>query len=49
MWGVLQMAVSDLEVDFAAYADDHGRRFQALLAQMDLPELLALAAQPGPS
>jgi hypothetical protein len=49
MWGVLQMAVSDLEVDFAEYADDHGRRFQALVAQMDLPELLALAAHPGPS
>jgi thiamine kinase-like enzyme len=49
MWGVLQMAVSDLDVDFAAYAEDHGRRFQALVAQMDLPELLALAATTGPS
>jgi hypothetical protein len=36
-------------VDFAAYAEDHGRRFQALVAQMDLPELLALAATTGPS
>jgi thiamine kinase-like enzyme len=49
MWGVLQMAVSDLEVDFAAYADDHGRRYQALLAHMDVPELLALAARADPS
>jgi thiamine kinase-like enzyme len=49
MWGVLQMAVSDLDVDFAAYADEHGRRFETLVAGMDLPELLALAAGGAPS
>jgi hypothetical protein len=49
MWGVVQSAVSDLDVDFAAYAGEHGRRFQWQLEQMDLPEMLALAARTASS
>ena len=44
MWGVLQLAVSDLTVDFAAYATERGERFAHLLDAMDLPTLLDLAA-----
>jgi len=47
MWGVLQLAVSDLDVDFAAYATERGERFAHLLAPMDLPALLKLAAGAG--
>jgi len=43
MWGVLQLAVSDLDVDFAAYAGEHATRYQSLLAGMDLAGLVALA------
>jgi aminoglycoside phosphotransferase (APT) family kinase protein len=45
MWGVVQSAVSDLDMDFVAYAGDHDGRFRALLEQMDLPDVLALAEQ----
>jgi len=47
MWGVLQLAVSDLDVDFAAYAAARGEHFEALLEPMDLAELLALATAAG--
>jgi thiamine kinase-like enzyme len=47
MWGVLQLAVSDLDVDFTAYAAERGERFAQLLAPMDLPALLDLAAGAG--
>jgi hypothetical protein len=47
MWGVVQLALSDLDVDFAAYAGERGERFQALLAPMDLPALLACAGRAG--
>jgi thiamine kinase-like enzyme len=46
MWGVVQLAISELEVDFAGYATDRSDRFQALLATMDLGRMLDLAA-PG--
>jgi aminoglycoside phosphotransferase (APT) family kinase protein len=43
MWGVVQLAVSDLEVDFAAYAAERGGHFAELLSAMDLPAVLAAA------
>ena len=44
MWAVVQLAVSDLEVDFVAYATDRYERFQVLLAAMELGRLLMQAA-----
>jgi aminoglycoside phosphotransferase (APT) family kinase protein len=49
MWGVVQLAVSDLDVDFDTYAREHGERFEALLGAMALPEVLASASLLGPS
>jgi thiamine kinase-like enzyme len=46
MWGVVQLAISELEVDFAAYATERGARFEALLARIDLDRMLELAV-PG--
>jgi hypothetical protein len=43
MWGVVQLAVSTLDVDFAAYAGERAQRFTALLKAMDFDELLANA------
>jgi hypothetical protein len=43
MWGVVQLAVSSLEFDFAAYAAERGERVAALRAGLDLAELLSLA------
>ncbi|MFI5036290.1 MAG: choline/ethanolamine kinase family protein [Acidimicrobiales bacterium] len=45
MWGVLQMAISDLDVDFAQYATDHATRLMTLAGAADLDELLAAAAR----
>ncbi len=44
MWGVIQLAVSELEVDFVAYATERGERFRTLLATMELGFLLEHAA-----
>jgi thiamine kinase-like enzyme len=33
MWGIVQGAVSELDFDFAAYADEHFERLQALAAE----------------
>ncbi len=44
MWGVVQLAVSELDVDFVAYATERGERFRALLATMELDSLLEEAA-----
>jgi thiamine kinase-like enzyme len=44
MWGVLQQAVSDLDVDFTAYATEHADRFGEILAGLALDDLLASAA-----
>lgn len=50
MWGVVQMAISELEVDFAAYANERVDRFEALLSGIDVEGMLELAAQaPGGS
>ncbi len=45
MWGVVQVAVSELDVDFVGYATERGERFQALLATMELCQLLDQVAQ----
>ena len=45
MWGVVQRAVSALDVDFAAYARERGRHFEALVAAADLNALAGLAAR----
>jgi len=44
MWGVVQLAVSTLNVDFSAYAAERAERFDTLLATMDLSEQLVRAA-----
>jgi thiamine kinase-like enzyme len=43
MWGVVQLAVSTLDVDFAAYAGERAQRFTTLLETLDFDELLASA------
>jgi len=45
MWGVMQMAISKLGVDFRAYATERGEHVLALAASMDLDRLLELARQ----
>lgn len=44
MWGVVQMAISSLEIDFEDYAGEHAAGFFKILASMDLEDSLALAA-----
>jgi thiamine kinase-like enzyme len=44
MWGVLQLAISDLDVDFAQYAKDHATRMADQAAAADVDELLDAAA-----
>ena len=40
MWGVVQQAISALEFDFAAYADEHLTRVAAALADPRFPTWL---------
>jgi len=40
MWGVVQLAISALDVDFAAYCEDRKGRFDVLIGAMDLDETL---------
>jgi thiamine kinase-like enzyme len=40
MWGVVQMAVSTLDVDFVAYAQERASRFQSLVEAMDFEETI---------
>ncbi|HEV2427744.1 MAG TPA: phosphotransferase [Acidimicrobiales bacterium] len=44
MWGVVQLAISDLDVDYAAYATDHAGRMERAAAAMDLDAALAAAS-----
>lgn len=44
MWAVVQLSISELEVDFVAYATDRYARFEVLLAAMELGRLLVRAA-----
>jgi thiamine kinase-like enzyme len=43
MWAVVQLAISELEVDFVAYATERYERFEVLLAAMELERLLVQA------
>jgi aminoglycoside phosphotransferase (APT) family kinase protein len=43
MWGVVQMAISSLDVDFTSYARDRGEHAIALARQSDIDEQLRLA------
>jgi thiamine kinase-like enzyme len=40
MWGVVQMTLSSLDIDFAAYSKGKSDRFMVLLKEMDLEALL---------
>jgi hypothetical protein len=44
MWGVVQMAISSLDVDFADYAARRGRHASALWNDLDRRTVLASAA-----
>ncbi|MHB8379234.1 MAG: choline/ethanolamine kinase family protein [Acidimicrobiales bacterium] len=44
MWGVVQLAVSTLDVDFAAYSRERSDRYEELLSAMDLDEMLHAAS-----
>jgi thiamine kinase-like enzyme len=44
MWGVVQMAISSLDVDFQAYAAEHADGFFNLLGELNVEESLRLAA-----
>ena len=41
MWGVVQAAVSDLDFDFAAYADEHFARLERTAAEPSFQSALA--------
>lgn len=47
MWSVVQMAISELDFDFVAYAREHGDRFFGLVDELG-PGNLARQARPGP-
>lgn len=47
MWGVVQMAISSLDVDFTTYARDRGEHALALARQSDIEEQLRLAKRYG--
>lgn len=44
MWGVVQAAISSLDVDFEEYAAEHARGYFGLLAGMDFERALAATA-----
>lgn len=44
MWGVVQLAVSDLDIDFAAYTRGRSERFMSLLYEMDFEALTQAAS-----
>ena len=45
MWGVVQLAVSTLDFDYAAYCRERSEHFFALLAEMEFAALIRLAAE----
>jgi thiamine kinase-like enzyme len=45
MWGVVQLAVSTLDIDFAAYTQGNANRFNSLYEAMDFEESIARAEQ----
>jgi len=46
MWGVVQQAISALDVDFVDYADRHFARLLGTAAEMPMSDLLEAAAEP---
>ena len=46
MWGVVQLAISSLDIDFVAYTQGRIDRFTSLYEEMDFAELLADVADP---
>ena len=44
MWGVVQLAISEIEIDFAEYSQRNVRRFERLLDEINVAELLELAS-----
>jgi thiamine kinase-like enzyme len=46
MWGVVQLAISSLDIDFVAYTQGRIDRFNSLYEEMDFAELLADVADP---
>ena len=48
MWGVVQMAISTLEVDFEEYASEHGAGYFRVLDRIDIDRCLELAATVPP-
>lgn len=47
MWGVMQQAISTLDVDYVAYADTHFSRLLGNAAAMPLDDMLAAAQEPS--
>jgi hypothetical protein len=45
MWGVVQMAVSTLDVDFVAYAQERSRRYESLVHDMDFARTSKVATR----
>lgn len=45
MWGVVQLAVSTLDFDYAGYCRDRSDHFFAMLAEMEFDALVVLASQ----
>jgi len=45
MWGVVQLAASTLDFDYAAYCHERSDHFDALLAEMEFAELIRLASR----
>ena len=45
MWGVVQLAVSTLDFDYAAYCRERSDHFFALLAEMAFDDLIRLASE----
>ena len=41
MWGVVQQAISELDFDFVAYADEHFERLERTAAEPRFQESLA--------
>jgi thiamine kinase-like enzyme len=48
LWGVVQMAVSQLDEDFSAYARSHGDRFFERAAALDVESALREVGAPEP-
>jgi hypothetical protein len=46
MWGVVQQGISELDFDYAAYADRHFDRLLSNATRPSFERLLAAAAEP---